>query len=85
MPEGLSAADVGREIAEHHTRGERDERFVSRPHPVDRGGRAVVDRRADRRVVELRAASNWSTQSSVALARASAARTKANRADLEAL
>jgi hypothetical protein len=90
LPEGLSAAEVGKEIAEHK---EHDER----PH----GGKDAEHERRDRRISIVEAvilsivavlaaysgyaAAKWATHSSVSLARASTLRAKASRADLEAL
>jgi hypothetical protein len=87
VPEGLSAAEVGKEIAEH------------RKHEAENGEKTsdAHDRRLS--VIEAillsvvavlaaysgYAAAKWSTESSVSLAKASALRTKASRADLEAL
>ena len=84
MAEGLSAAEVGKEIGEHkHT--------VEEP-PKDRRDRllSVTEALLLSLVAVLAAysgyaAAKWGTYSSVSLAKASAARTKANRADLEAL
>jgi hypothetical protein len=91
MPEGLSAAEVGKEIAEH------------REHTAEHNG-AEAEPAHDRRdrwvtVVEAVllslvallaaysgfAAAKWSTESSLSLAHASTLRQKASRADLEAL
>jgi hypothetical protein len=83
VAEGLSAPEVGREIAEHarETHGE---------------GRAERDRLlsiAEAVMLSLVAvlaawsgysAAKWGTRSSVSLAKAAAIRTKANRADIEA-
>jgi hypothetical protein len=85
LPEGLSASEVGKEIAEHkkHGAGDSDaghnDRWIS-----------VVEALLLSLVAVLAAysgfaAAKWGTESSVSLARASALRTKANRADLEAL
>ena len=85
MPEGLSPAEVGKEIAGHkkHTAAHRQD-----------GNRdwwlSVVEAVLLSLVAVLAAysgyaAAKWSTKSSVTLATASAQRTKANRADLEAL
>ena len=82
MPEGLSAAEVGKEIAEHQEHGA--------------GGHARRDRALSiaeavlLSIVALLAAwsgysaAKWGTESSVSLAEASATRTEANRADIEA-
>ena len=87
MPEGLSAAEVGKEIAEHKKHAEhgedeehdRHERWLSIVEAV------VLSVVALLAAYSGFAAAKWSTESSVSLARASAARSKANRADLEAL
>ncbi len=88
MPEGLSAAEVGKEIAEHHKHGEEHEKKAN-GEPSDRW-LSVVEAVLLSLVALLAAysgfaAAKWSTESSVSLAHASALRTKANRADLEAL
>lgn len=84
MAEGLSAAEVGKEIGEHKHATEADDK--------DRRDRmlSVLEALLLSLVAVLAAysgyaAAKWSTHSSVELAKASAARTKANRADLEAL
>jgi hypothetical protein len=84
MPEGLSASDVGRDIAEHHKHSHGDGRS-SRDRWLTIAEAALLSVVALIAAWSGYAASKWSTESSVALARASAARTKANRADLEAL
>jgi hypothetical protein len=88
VPEGLSAAEVGKEIAEHKKHAEHGEER----HEGDREDRwvSVVEAVVLSCVALLAAysgfaAAKWSTESSVSLAKASALRTKANRADLEAL
>ena len=81
MPEGLSPQEVGKEIAEHAK------------HSVDgrRGHLVSIAEAVLLSIVALLAAwsgyaaSKWSTESRVELAKASAARTEANRADLEAM
>jgi hypothetical protein len=82
MPEGLSAGEVSKEIAEHG----------KHPDSEDRRDRllAITEALLLSLVAVLAAysgyaAAKWSTKSSVSLAKASALRTKANRADLEAL
>jgi hypothetical protein len=84
VPEGLSAAEVGKEIAEHHRHATGD-----RP---ERHGRwlSIVEAVLLSVVAVLAAysgfcAAKWATEASVSLATATAERTKANRADLEAL
>src|SRR5271166_4236484 len=82
MAEGLSASEVGKEIGEHNER------------PAESGGHERLLSITEAVLLTLvavlaawsgYAASKWSTESSISLAKASAARTKANRADLEAL
>ena len=85
MPEGLSPAEVGKEIGEHarHSspHGEHDarDRILSIVEAVLLSVVAVLA------AYSGYAAAKWGTESSVSLAAASAARTKANRANLEAL
>jgi hypothetical protein len=93
VPEGLSAAEVGKEIAEHkkhaeggehgeHEHGEhqsREDRWLSIVEAIVLSAVALLA------AYSGFAAAKWSTESSVSLAKASALRTKANRADLEAL
>jgi hypothetical protein len=82
MPEGLSAAEVGKEIAEH--------REHSTPGHTGRDRLISIAEAVLLSVVALLAAwsgysaAKWSTDSSISLANASATRTKANRADIEA-
>jgi hypothetical protein len=85
VPEGLSAAEVGKEIAEHkkHAAADRD---------ADHHDRwlAIIEAVLLSLVAVLAAysgyaAAKWGTESSVTLARASAERTKANRADIEGI
>jgi hypothetical protein len=84
MAEGLSASEVGKEIGEHnHTAAEpakdRRDRLLSITEAILLSLVAVLA------AYSGYAAAKWGTHSSVSLAKASAARTKANRADLEAL
>ena len=84
MPEGLSASEVGKELGEHsshHPRAadDRHERLISILEAVILSLVAVLA------AYSGFAAAKWGTRSSVSLAHASAERTKANRADLEAL
>ena len=85
MPEGLSAVEAGKEIAEHrkheaeHETKERRDRVVSIVEAIVLSLVAVVA------AYSGFAAAKWGTESSVSLARASALRTKVNRADLEAM
>ncbi len=86
MAEGLSVSEVGEEIGEHRKAGGHGEPERSRRDRLLSVTEAVL-----LSVVAILAAysgfaaAKWSTESSVTLAKASAARTKANRADLEAL
>jgi hypothetical protein len=85
MPEGLSPAEVGKEIAGHkkhaaaHAADGHRDRWLSVIEAVLLSLVAVLA------AYSGYAAAKWSTESSVTLATASAQRTKANRADLEAL
>jgi len=86
VPEGLSPAEVGKEIAEHkkhgHAAGEerdRHDRWLSIVEALLLSFVAVLA------AYSGYAAAKWGTESSLTLARASAERTKANRADTEAI
>jgi hypothetical protein len=84
MAEGLSAPEVGKELAEHarhsaHTPHERNEQILSIAEAVLLSIVTVTAAWSGY------AAAKWSTESSVALAEASAARATANRADLSAM
>jgi hypothetical protein len=86
MPEGLSAAEVGKEIGEHaHHKGEhtgtggRHERVISISEALLLSIVAIIAAWSGY------SAAKWSTDSSLHLAKASATRTKANRAYQEAL
>lgn len=85
MPEGLSGAEVGKEISEHakhHATGPQDYRrgrWISISEAILLSVVAIVA------AYSGYSAAQWSTNSSVSLAAASAARTRANRADLESL
>jgi hypothetical protein len=88
VPEGLSPSEVGKEIAEHHHEHTAED-------ATDKGEAKGRDRVLT--IVEAVllavvavlaaysgfAAAKWSTHSSLVLAKASAARTEANRADFE--
>lgn len=86
MPEGLSASEVGKEIGEHKKAAKGEEHETARRERLLSITEAVL-----LSVVAVFAAysgfaaAKWGTESSITLAKASAARTKANRADLEAL
>ncbi|MFZ0041345.1 MAG: hypothetical protein WAK93_08565 [Solirubrobacteraceae bacterium] len=86
MPEGLSASEVGKEIAEHRARteekeaaAERQDRWLSILEAVLLSLVAVLA------AYSGYAAAKWGTDSSVKLATASAERTRANRYDIEAI
>jgi hypothetical protein len=85
LAEGLSAAEVGKEIGEHGEHhehagsGDRRDRLLSITEALLLSLVAVLA------AYSGYAAAKWSTEASVSLAKASAARTKANRADLEGL
>ena len=78
MPEGLAAAEAGKELAEHAAHhassGDRRERALSIAEAVLLSLVTVIA------AWSAYAAAKWSTESSVGLAQASAARTEANRA-----
>jgi len=84
MPEGLSAQEVGKEIAGHaehsgHDDHHRHDRLVSIAEAV------LLSIVALMAAWSGYAAAKWSTESRVGLAEASTARTKANRANLQAV
>jgi hypothetical protein len=82
--EGLSATEVGKEISEHaHAAGGDDESHHDRALSILEA--LLLSLVAVLAAYSGYAAAKWSTESSVSLAKASAARTRANRADLEAL
>ena len=94
MPEGLSASEVGKEIAEHNRR-------VAEEAEAEGSASSEHDARGKRRLTIIEAvllavvavlaawsgyaAAKWGTESSLSLARASAARTEANREALLSL
>lgn len=81
MGEGLSATEVGKDIAGHakHAGHERHDRLLSIAEAVLLSIVALLAGWSGY------AAAKWSTESRVSLAEASTARTKANRANLEAM
>ena len=85
MPEGLSAAEVGKEIAEHkkHAAADKDDDHQDRWLSIIEA--LLLSLVAVLAAYSGYAAGKWGTESSVMLAKASAERTKANRADLEGL
>ena len=82
MPEGLSAAEVGKEIAEHekHAAADKDERHDRWPSIIEAVLLSLV---AVLAAYSGYGAAKWGTESSLTLAKASADRTRASRADLE--
>lgn len=86
MPEGLSASEVGKEIGEHKKSAEGQEHETARHDRLLSITEAVLlSIVAVFAAYSGFAAAKWGTESSITLAKASAARTKANRADLEGL
>jgi hypothetical protein len=83
MPEGLGAPEVGKEIAEHAHHGHGEESKHDRNLAILEA--VLLSLVAVLAAYSGYAAAKWGTESSVSLAKASAERTKANRADLEAL
>jgi hypothetical protein len=85
VPEGLSPAEVGQEIAQHkkhnaaHPADERHDRLLSIIEALLLSLVAVLA------AYSGYAAAKWGTESSVTLAKAAAERTKANRADIEGI
>jgi hypothetical protein len=84
VAEGMSAAEVGKQIGEHQEHAnanghDRRDRALSVTEALLLSFVAVLA------AYSGYAAAKWSTESSITLAAASAARTKANRADLEGL
>ena len=87
MPEGVSAAEVGKEIAEHHERSEHAEPTAT--HHARTELISIVEAVILSVVALLAAwsgysAAKWGTDSSLTLAKASTTRAKANLADVEA-
>ena len=85
MPEGLSPAEVGKEIAEHKKHEEADEEGDQHDRWLSILEAVLLSLVAVLAAYSGYAAAKWATESSVTLAKASADRTKANRADLEAI
>jgi len=93
MPEGLSPSEVGKEIAEHRHKAEEKGKEQGEGAAAEVKGRErwlTITEAVLLAVVAVLAAwsgfaaAKWSTHSSLSLAKASAARTEANRADYEA-
>ncbi len=85
MSEGLSATEVGKEIGEHAEHAEHDGGAGGHDRMLSIVEALLLSLVAVLAAFSGYAAAKWSTESSVQLATASAARTKANRADLEGL
>jgi hypothetical protein len=92
MPEGLSPAEVGKEIAEHKKLADEQKRHTQTDEEAHRQDRwlSILEAILLSLVAVLAAysgyaAAKWGTESSVTLAKASAERTKANRADIEGI
>jgi hypothetical protein len=88
MPEGLSAAEVGKEIAEHHEHAEQHEHEEAKHTSRDRVI-SIIEALLLSIVALLAAwsgysAAKWGTESSISLAKASSTRTKANLASIQA-
>jgi len=85
MPEGLSPGEVGKEISEHRAHAEEEKEEGSAAEAKGRDRVLTIIEAVLLAVVAVLAAwsgfasAKWSTQSSLELARASAARTEANR------
>jgi len=85
VAEGLSATEVGKEIGEHKKHADHTEAEDRRDRLLSVTEALLLSLVAVLAAYSGYAAAKWSTESSVSLAKASAARTKANRADLEGL
>ena len=85
MPEGLSAEEVGKEIAEHAERSGEDDAQERRDRLVSIAEAILLSIVALLAAWSGYAAAKWSTESRVGLAEASTARSEANRANLEAI
>jgi hypothetical protein len=85
VPEGLSPAEVGKEIAEHKQHDESGEEANDNDRWLTILEAVLLSLVAVLAAYSGYAAAKWGTDSSVTLAKASAARTKANRADTEAI
>ena len=85
MPEGLSAAEVGKEIGRHAKSDDEGGRHERRDRGIAIAEAILLSVVALMAAWSGYAAAKWSTESRVTLAGASAARTNANRATLEAM
>lgn len=85
MPEGLSAAEVGKEIAEHREHAEHETHGRSRhDRVISIAEAALLSAVALLAAWSGYSAAKWGSESSLSLAKASATRTEANRFDIEA-
>jgi hypothetical protein len=85
VPEGLSPAEVGKEIAEHKKHAAADTEHGHHDRWLSILEAFLLSLVAVLAAYSGYAAAKWGTESSVTLAKASAERTKANRADIEAI
>jgi hypothetical protein len=85
VPEGLSPAEVGKEIAEHRKHGHEVQDSAHHDRWLSIVEAVLLSLVAVLAAYSGYAAAKWATESSVTLAKASADRTKANRADTEAI
>jgi hypothetical protein len=85
VPEGLSPSEVGKEIAEHQKQGEEEPEASRHDRRISIVEAIVLALVAVLAAYSGFAAAKWGTESSISLAKASALRTKASRADLEAI
>ncbi|MGZ4332375.1 MAG: hypothetical protein ACXVXL_30815 [Solirubrobacteraceae bacterium] len=85
MPEGLSTAEVGKEIAEHKKHAAADKEHDHHDRWLSIVEALLLSLVAVLAAYSGYAAAKWGTESSVTLAKASAERTKANRADIEGI
>ena len=85
MPEGLSAAEVGKEIAHHGKSDDEGGGHERRDRGIAIAEAILLSVVALTAAWSGYAAAKWSTESRVTLAGASAARTTASRATLEAM
>jgi hypothetical protein len=83
VPEGLTPAEVGKEIAKHRKLAAGDEEHEDRWLSIVEA--VLLSLVAVLAAYSGYAAAKWGTESSVTLAKASADRTKANRADTEGI
>jgi hypothetical protein len=98
MPEGLSPGEVGKEISQHRAHVQKEQKEQEEQEQEERGPAEAKGRDRVMTIIEAIllavvavlaawsgfASAKWGTQSSLDLAKASAARTEANRAAYEA-